>query len=201
MKTNILKSILFTALIAVTLSSCVEDDDTELPNYTPLTFSQDFNGADNTLLVIENWTNFAEAGTALWKFQEYSGNGYAEFTSYQSGEATNIAWMISSPITLAQNNNKKLRFEVSQSFVSSTANKLEILISTNFDGTNVTAATWTPLDANIPGTDAEYFLFMDSGEIDLSSYSGNAHIAFKVTGSGTNTSLDGSYQIDSVRIY
>jgi len=201
MKTNILKSILFTALIAVTLSSCVEDDDTELPNYTPLTFSQDFNGADNTLLVIENWTNFAEAGTARWKFQEYSGNGYAEFPSYQSGEATNIAWMVSSPITLAQNNNKKLRFEVSQSFVSSTANKLEILISTNFDGTNVTAATWSPLDANIPGTDAEYFLFMDSGEIDLSSYSGNAHIAFKVTGSGTNTSLDGSYQIDSVRIY
>jgi hypothetical protein len=198
MKSN-LRYILFTALSVVAFSC---DDDTDLPAYTPLDFAEDFNeGADNTLLAIDGWKNYAEAGTAVWKNQQFSNNGYAEFSSFQSGEATNIAWLISPAIALEEDNDKTLRFQVSQSFVSSTANKLEVLVSTNFDGTNVTGATWTALNANIPGTDAEYFLFQDSGEIDLAGFSGNAYVAFKVTGSGTNTSLDGSYQIDSFRIY
>jgi hypothetical protein len=191
--------IIFAAL-SVGILSC--DDDTDLPVYTPLDYAQDFNeGADNSILVTEGWRNYAEAGTALWKIQEYSNNGYAEFTSYQSGEASNIAWLISPAIALEENNDKTLRFYVSQSFVSSTANKLEVLVSTNYDGTNVAGATWTAVNANLPGTDAVYFEFQDSGEIDLSGFSGNAYVAFKVTGSGTNTSLDGSYQIDNFRIY
>lgn len=201
MKTNKLKSIVFVALCAGVLSSCVKDDDFELPDYQALTLAEDFNGDDNTLLVIDGWINYAEQGTAKWKIQEYSGNGYAEYTSYQSGDATNVGWLISPSIAVEENNDKTLRFEVSQSYVSSTANKLEVLVSTNFDGTNVAAATWTAVDANIPGTDATYFEFMDSGEISLSGFSGNVYVAFKVTGSGTNTSLDGSYQIDSFRIY
>jgi hypothetical protein len=191
--------IIFAAL-SVGILSC--DDDTDLPVYNPLDYAQDFNeGNDNTILAIDGWKNYAEAGSAVWKIQQYSNNGYAEFTSYQSGDATNVGWLISPAIALEADNDKTLRFEVSQSFVSSTANKLEVLVSTNFDGTDVAGATWTVVNADIPGTDAVYFEFQDSGEIDLSGFSGNAYVAFKVTGSGTNTSLDGSYQIDSFRIY
>lgn len=199
---NIFKALLLTALIAPLAVSCVQDDDTELPPYVALLLSEDFNiGADNTILETAGWLNYAETGTAKWKIQQYSSNGYAEFTSYQSGDATNVGWLISPAFTLAEANDKTLVFEVSQSYVTSTANKLEVLISTDFDGTNVTGATWTPLSANLPGTSATYFEFQDSGAIDLSAYSGNVHVAFKVTGSGTNTALDGSYQIDNVNIY
>jgi len=200
MKINKIKYVLFAAMFAGILTGCVED--TELPAHTALVLGQDFDqGADNTLLEIPGWTNYAEQGTSLWKIQQFSGNGYAEFSSFQSGEATNVGWLISPAFTLEENNSRLLRFYVSQSFVSSTSNSLQVYISTNYDGTNVADATWTEVQANIPGTDAEYFLFQDSGEISLAGFSGDAHVAFKVTGSGTNTALDGSYQIDNVRVY
>jgi hypothetical protein len=34
------------------------------------------------------------------------------------------------------------------------------------------------------------------GLIDVSSHTGTLYVAFKVVGSGTNTTLDGAYQID-----
>ncbi|HEX9980638.1 MAG TPA: choice-of-anchor J domain-containing protein [Flavobacterium sp.] len=200
MKINIFKYMLVGALSAGLFTAC--DTDTELPAYTPVVLGQDFNqGADNTLLDIPGWMNFAQEGTAKWKIQQFSGNGYAEFSSFLSAEAVNVGWLITPAFTLEEGNSKKLRFQASQSFVSSPANTLQILVSTNFDGTNVAAATWTPVDANLPGTDAEYFEFFDSGEISLAGFSGNTYVAFKVTGSGTNTSLDGSYQIDNVKVY
>lgn len=193
--------ILFAAVVAGIFASC--DDDTDLPPYEPIYVGQDFPGSDNVVLAIENWTNFAEAGSALWKTQVYSGNSYAEFNPFQSGDASNIGWLVSEKIVLPENNNMTLRFQVSQSYVTSSANKLEVLVSTNFDPATMdpTDATWTAVNANIPGTDAEYFLFQDSGEIALAPFSGDVYVAFKATGSGTNTSLDGSYQIDSFRVY
>jgi len=196
------KTLFLSAIAATCMVGCVADDDTQLPTYIAPLIAEKFNeGADNTLLVTPGWINFAETGTALWKIQVYNSNGYAEFSSFQSGNATNVAWLISPAIELAENNNKKLYFQSSQSYVSNVNNKLEVFISTNFDGTNVTAATWTPLEATLPGITAEYFEFMDSGIIPLSAFSGNARIAFKVTGSGTNQQLDGSYQIDNVNVY
>ena len=201
MKTQILKNTLFVAIIALLSTSCVSDDDTKLPDYTPVVFGEDFetNAVDNTVLAIDGWNNFAEVGTAKWKFQYYSSNNYAEFTSYQSGQLSNIGWLISPTINLDGHPTAKLLFQAAQSYVTSSANSLQVLISTNYDGTNVTAATWTTLPATLPGTSAVYFAFMPS-TVDLSAYTGNVHIAFKVKGSGTNTTLDGSYQIDNVRI-
>jgi hypothetical protein len=201
---NIFNKLLLAGLIAGLATGCVDEDDTQLSDHLPVDFAADFNvGADGTILTWPDWINYAEAGDALWTIQRFSSNGYAEFSSFQSGDLVNIGWLVSPAFELAENNTKKLRFQASQSFVSSSANKLEVLISTDFDGNpdNITSATWTPLQANLPGTDAEYFLFFDSGIIDLSAFSGTAHIAFKVTGSGTNTALDGSYQIDNPSVY
>jgi hypothetical protein len=190
-------------LIFVTLFSCSPEDDIKNPDFTPLIFGEDFavGAIDNTILNTPGWTNYAEVGTMKWKEQEYSSNPYAEFSSFQSGEATNIGWLISPGINMDKAEGEKLIFQSSQSFVSSSSNSLEVLISTNFDGTNVLAATWQPLNATLPTTSSPYFEFISSGEIDLSSYTGTAYIAFKVKGSGTNTSLDGSYQIDTIRIF
>lgn len=203
MKKNFLKYMLLLAFPIGLLTSCVSDDDTSLPNYSPIILGEDFetNAVDNTILTIDGWDNYAEAGTAKWKFQYYSSNNYAEFTSFQSGDASNIAWLISPAVDMDAHEAEKLVFQVSQSYVTSTLNKIEVLISSNYDGTNPTTATWTTLPANLPPTTATYFKFMDSGFIDLSSYTGKINIAFKVTGSGTNTTLDGSYQIDNFRVF
>lgn len=202
MKINKIASIL--GLVSfLTLTGCSPEDDVKNPDFVPMIFSEDFSvgSVDNTLLQTPGWENIAEIGTAKWKVQEYSGNAYAEFTTFQSGEAVNVGWLVSPKIDMDAQEGEKLQFQSSQSYVTAAANTLEVLIATNYDGTNLTTANWQPVPATLPTTSSVYFAFIKSGIIDLSTYTGKINIAFKVKGSGTNTTLDGSYQIDEIRIY
>ena len=78
-------------------------------------------------------------------------------------------------------------------------NKLEVFISSDFDGTNVLSATWTRLDAVVADNTTNGYTYIPSGEIDLSAYTGTIHLAFKATGNGS--SLDGLFQVDKIKIY
>lgn len=200
MKTYKLISILS---LIFSLTGCSPEDDIKNPNLKPLLFSEDFavGAVDNTTLNTLGWANIAEVGSVKWTEQIFSGNPYAEFSSFRSPDVVNISWLISPKINMDANEGEILVFRASQSFVSSAANSLEVLVSSNFDGTNVSAATWTTLSAKLPTISTPFFEFIKSGEIDLSSFSGNINIAFKVKGSGTNTALDGSYQIDDIRVF
>ena len=203
MKTNNIKSLLLGAITLVALTGCVNDDDYETPDFTPLVFGEDFeSGTDGSILDLPGWTNFSQAGTKKWLIGEYQDDKYAEFTSYQSGEVSNIAWLVSPAINMDAQEGEKLIFLSNQSYVSNASNSLEVFVSTDYDGTDVLAATWIQLDnAILPTVSSPYFEYIKSGEIDLSGYTGTLHVAFKVTGSGTNTALDGGYQIDDVRIF
>lgn len=187
----------------ISLTSCSPEKDIVNPTLTNVILSEDFSvGAiDNTLLTTLGWTNVAETGTTRWKYQIYSSNAYAEFTSYQSPDPICVSWLISPSVDLDKSDNEKLVFESAQSYVSSSANSLEVLIATNFNGTNAATANWQPLSAVLPTTTSTYFEFIKSGVIDLSGFSGKVNIGFRVKGSGTNTALDGSYQIDNIRIF
>lgn len=202
MKTNNFLTILG-CIIFLLVTSCSPEDDIKNPDLNPLVFSEDFSkgAVDNAVLNLEGWNNIAEVGTAKWKTQIYSGNPYAEFSSFQSGDVVNISWLVSPVINMDTYEGEILQFQASQSFVSSSANSLEVLIATNYNGTNLATANWEPVNANLPTISSPYFEFIKSGEIDLSAYKGNINIAFKVKGSGTNTALDGSYQVDAIRIY
>jgi hypothetical protein len=202
MKTNNFLTILG-CIIFLLVTSCSPEDDIKNPDFNPLVFSEDFSkgAVDNAVLNLEGWNNIAEVGTAKWKTQIYSGNPYAEFSSFQSGDVVNISWLVSPVINMDAYKGEILQFQASQSFVSSSANSLEVLIATNYNGTNLATANWELVNANLPTTLSDYFEFIKSGEIDLSAYKGNINIAFKVKGSGTNNALDGSYQVDAIRIY
>ena len=203
MKTSRIVLMIGMMVSGLVFNSCSPEDDIKTPELKPLIMNEDFarGFVDNTTLGVPGWINIAETGTAKYKYQEYQHNAYAEFTSYQSGELVNVGWLISPQIDLDKQEGEKLTFDASQSYVSSAANSLEALISTDFDGTNVTAATWQHLNATLPTTSSAYFAWIKSGVIDLSSYTGKAYIAFKVKGSGTNTALDGGYQIDNVKVF
>lgn len=187
--------------------SCAPEEDIKNPDFNPLWFSEDFSkGAiDNTILNLEGWRNIAEVGTVQWKTQIFSSNPYAEFSAFQPDplkrEPVNIGWLISPSINMDVVEGETLLFQASQSFVSSAANSLEVFIATDYNGTNLPTANWQTIAAKLPTTSSPYFEFVKSGEIDLSSFTGNINIAFKVKGSGTNTALDGSYQVDAIRIY
>ena len=98
--------------------------------------------------------------------------------------------------------NERLAFDCAQAYVSSASNSIELLVSTDFNGTNVLAAHWTSVPFTKPPLNYDTnFTFFSSGIIDLSAFTGNIYLAFKVKGSGTNTSLDGTYEIDNIRLF
>lgn len=196
------KTLFLAAAAAFALTGC--DDDTELPLYRdPILYQEFESGADEDLLNATNtpgWTTYLQAGTKQWTIQRYGDNGYAEFNPYQSGNASNIGWLITPAIVLDENNDKTLAFDSSQAYTTSADNKLEVFISTDFDGTNVAAATWNPVTFTAPAIGGKNFTFVASGKISLSAYSGNVYVGFKVTG-GTGSAIDGSYQLDNVVVY
>jgi hypothetical protein len=204
MKTFKILGLVLVALLSFT--GCSPEDDIKLPNETSFKFYEDFStfteANEGNPIALTDWTNFAQVGTVKWNEGFYSGTKYAEFTSYQSGEASNIAWLISPAINMDTMEHETLAFDVAQAYVSTSANSIELLISTDYDGTNVLAANWVPITFKTPPLVYESnFDFFSSGLIDLSGYTGNIYLAFRCKGSGTNTSLDGTYELDNIRIF
>jgi hypothetical protein len=182
--------------------SCSEE--AEIAPFKALIFSEGFSSDSpffnfNGNFDFPGWTNYAETGTRLWTEREFNDDGYIQFSTFGSGQASNIGWAITPAIDLGEAENVVLSFSSATNFVDNPANKLEVLISTDFDGTNVLGATWTALDATVANETTNGYVYIPSGEIDLSSYSGIIHIAFRVTGNGTT--LDGLFQVDKVKVY
>lgn len=200
MKNIFLKTVLLATLFLGVATSCVNDDDFEIPALRPIIYSEDFNEIDyNMNFDYADWTNFAEAGTKMWIEREYQNDGYIQFSSYGSGEASNIGWAISPALDMDAFTGEVLTFKSATNFVDNPSNKLEVFVSSDYDGTNVLAATWIQLNAIVANDTTNGYTYVSSGNIDLSSYTGTLHLAFKVTGNGT--SLDGLFQVDKIKIY
>lgn len=171
-------------------------------------YTEDFQTAtNNTNLNILDWTNFSELGTFKWREKTFTDNGvtngYAEFSAFGSGSAQNVAWLVTPAINFSTFTTRIIKFDVAQHHldVDSPNNSLQVLVSTDYDGTNVLTATWTPITANLPKKADAWYEFFNS-TINISSFSGpNVYVAFKFTGSGTDTTLDGAFQVDNFKAF
>jgi hypothetical protein len=105
------------------------------------------------------------------------------------------AWLITPEITLDEP--MKLTFESAYAFW--THQGLTVWISSNFDGTNVTSATWTQLNPVLAQMSDTEHAFIPSGVVDLSAFSGTVHIGFKYTGSGPGA-LTTSSRLDNIKV-
>ena len=167
-------------------------------------FSQDFETVvDKSNVSLPGWANIVQNGTLFWKGGVKSGNGYAEFLISGTKVVSNVAWLISPKIDMDVYTKEFLTFRAAQHHidVDSPLNSLEVFVSTNFDGLNVTKATWTPLIVTLPKQATPWYQFVGSGAVDLSSYKGKINIAFRYTGSGKNLALDGAFQVDDVQVF
>jgi len=172
----------------------------DINDFTPV-LEEDFSSAtNNTNLDIPGWTNFAEAGGRVWREKVYQGNGFTEFSAYNSGDASNIAWLVSPVMDMDAQTNEILSFKTSKHHLDSPQNTLEVFVSTDFDGTNVLTATWQPITANLVSMSDPNYDWINSGSVDLSTYTGNLYVAFKYTGSGTDTTLDGAFRVDDFSV-
>jgi hypothetical protein len=143
---------------------------------------------------IPGWLNINEIGSRKWLGKEYDLNKYAQATSYNS-EEENVCWLITPKIALIEMDSPVFSFESAQAFW--THDCFSIIISTDFDGSDLSAAIWTPLDCIIANQNDPSHEWIPSGLIDLSTYYGYAYIAFRYEGND-NTGETTSYMVDNV---
>ncbi|MDP5091900.1 MAG: DUF5017 domain-containing protein, partial [Polaribacter sp.] len=175
-------------------------------DFTPV-FEENFESMTSTNPLGGNgWITFTEVGRFNWRVLTSTDSGnpnskIASMGAFRSGDASNISWMISPEINLDAQDLEFLNFRSSNSFADESV--LEVLISTNWDGNsaNVTTATWQKLPASVVSNSENYQNWVDSGAIDLSGFSGTAHIAFKyIGGDNAADTIDGTYEIDNFKI-
>ncbi|PKP19175.1 MAG: hypothetical protein CVU07_00400 [Bacteroidetes bacterium HGW-Bacteroidetes-23] len=188
-------------LISLITISCVSDDDFAIPEITVPVYVEDFQTATNNAPVsFEGWSTHVEAGSVNWTEKTFSSNGTVRFSSFQSGEPSNIAWLISPKFEFDSNIGKRLIFESAHSFLSNPSNTFDVYISTNYDS-NVTTATWTRITSNfrMPQSSDSNFTFVSSGNFDLSAIEGPFNIAFKAV--GNTSTLTAGFEVDNFIIY
>lgn len=158
-------------------------------------FSEDFNSASTSgNLSLPNWTNFSTVGSKYW-YATGSSNKNARISAYNSGEASNIGWLITPLIDLSSSTNETLNFRTNV-FSPAGSTTLEILYSIDFAGSgDPTLANWTLL-GSVPNVNTTW---SSATPIALGSISNNIYIAFRYTGSGTGGNTT-QYNIDDVKI-
>jgi len=152
------------------------------------------------------WTNYIEAGSESWEAYTAGGSNAslgvsARMNSFNSGDASNIGWLITPAIDLNTNTGVTLSFQTSNSF--SDGSSMEVLFSDNWDGTfdGISNATWGLIPAAYITQNSDLFSsWFDSGIVDLSCGSGSrVYFAFRYIGNG-NSGFDGTYELDNIKI-
>ena len=177
-----------------TLTVTMSDD--EVPGLTEL-FEGFEGGTVNDPVTGVNWINYAEAGTRTYVYKAFSGNQFAEFNPFSSGEDENVGWLVTPRIAMDEVAFKEMSLWSQRRFRD--GEQLSILYSSDFTGisTDITTATWTSLSYTAPSVNDTW---IETGAIDLSALTGDVFFAFKYVGSGNNNTLDGTWRIDNLRI-
>lgn len=167
-------------------------------------FSEDFEPAGGTLTQNNAWTTqiiTAHPSGFDWYHSDFSGSAFAKISNYDNATSSNSpleSWLISPQIDLSTATNPNLNFNHTKRFNGA---DLVVLISTDYVSGLPSSANWTDLTALFAmDTDVSSWTFVNSGNLDLSSYlsaSSTATIAFQYIGG----SSDGStYEIDDIII-
>ena len=183
-------------------------------NFEPYTASTI---APYTTLAIPGWTNLPEIGIYPYSIRTFSSNKYAYTSAFGTNLPSVITWLVTKGVNLNATTGETLSFDTKQDFLLSTypggnnvASALKILVSTDYTGTGNpwTNGTWTDITSQAtlsPGSTSSAFpsSYTNSGNIDLSTYSGTIYVAFRNEGAdpaGTTSDMTSSWEIDNIKI-
>ena len=155
-------------------------------------FSDDF--SSNSL---NNWTVVNVEGEQTWEITPYGNPApSAKISGFSGGSNLNEDWLITSAIDLTSLTTVTLNF---QSVVRYSGPSLEVYVSTDYSGGNPsTDGNWQELSVILDTDDSSWSSWTDSGNVDLSSFSGaNVFIGFKYV---STTSNSATYEIDNVLV-
>ncbi|MEZ5001749.1 MAG: DUF5689 domain-containing protein [Chitinophagales bacterium] len=164
--------------------------------------SEDFESAELfDPISINNWKTLSVIGNGPWVARDFDNNQYALVQGFGSGSAIE-SWLVSPKVNFAEVEGFSFKSKIGYW----KHDGLKVFISTDFDGCNVTAATWTELTSaviantsNSPdGVSGYASNFINSGNVDLTGYTSIGYIGFQYIGDDQN--LTTTYQVDDVQI-
>lgn len=169
-----------------------------------LLFYEDFESIPvNVNLAMNGWKNISETGGVLFTGKISSSNRYAEIGAFATNQLVVSTWLVLPPVNLNNSSNEQLSFITKDAFDNGAS--LQVYISTNYDGTLPWKAKWTLLKSLISKGSVNSIAakFTSSGNISLSGFTGNIHIAFKYDGNdlpGINNKRTTTFQLDEIKI-
>ena len=160
------------------------------PRFTDPYVDKDF---DDGSITSGGWTEQKVTGNISWGLYGSSGSYVASITNYNNGNTACETWLISPAMDLSAATNPVLTFRNAKNY---SGPDLLCKISTDYDGTSApSTATWTDLSFV---KSSGGFTFVNSGDIDLSSYlSSQVYIAFVYTGSNTDGA---TWEVDDILV-
>jgi len=155
-------------------------------------FEEDFQSLEpNIITAPAGWVNQNTVGSESWESREFMENKYLIASAYEAVEEAQECWLVTPAIEMTGTN--ILTFKSATSFYEHDG--LSVYISTDFSG-DATAANWTELNPVLAGSSSDDWAFVNSGNVDLSSYTGNIYIGFKYE--GTNNANTSNYLLDDI---
>jgi hypothetical protein len=151
--------------------------------------------ANNTDVSLPGWLNVAVKGTRIWRAQVFNTDHYAQATAFNDAAAEMETWLISPAIDISKP--KWLSFITAKAFW--VHDGFSLLASTDFNGSDIQSATWTPVAATLAKESDTDHAWIPSGDIDLEQFSQPVYIAFRYVGSGPGGQTT-SYRVDDIKV-
>jgi len=170
--------------------------DQNIRNFGPV--ADEFENFSDTLDSLNNVIVYNTLGDAMWYYDDFSGDYFAEVNAFGANAASE-SWMIIPPVNLTGLDSAYFSFENTRNF---SGGSLDVLISTDYDPSNnldPLSATWDTITANFAWSSGGYS-DTNSGAFSLDAYlEGMVSIAFFYQGApgGGNATL---WQIDDLKI-
>ncbi len=143
---------------------------------------------------ITGWDNIAAQGERTWLVREFDNNNYAQATAFNDDAPNMESYLVTPEIDFDQVTTLSFRSAIA----FNTHGGLDILYSDNYSG-DPNAATWEAIDAVTADENSPENDWVQSGDTDISGFSGTGHIAFRYTGSGPS-GLTNSIRIDDLLV-
>ncbi len=142
---------------------------------------------------ISGW--YVSAKGNKWTVGEYEKNKYLQFTANKA-DGPAEAWLVT-PAVKVEGADKKLAWDVTVGYW--THDGLKVLISTDFNGNDVTKATWEDVTPNFYMPKPEKWSdFATAGTMNLDTYADKTiYIAFHYTGNSDEKKTT-TYRIDNI---
>lgn len=145
----------------------------------------------------QGWTQIQLEGTKTWYVTSFSNNSYAAMTGYK-GTAPFDSWLLTPPIDMAGVANKTLTFRTQVAGYGATTTTFEVYALDKPDP--ATATMKVKLSPALPSysTSAVYSDWKNSGNIDLSQFTGTIYIGFQYA--ATQDANYATWCVDDVKL-